>query len=181
VAVTVAGVVVAAVAPLAVRRFRGDRESGARKTGVPPRWLKPMNRVLIGVQRSGLAMQELPVLTVPGRRSGQPRRTPLTVLDLEGQRYVLQGYPSTDWVANVRAAGNVATLTVGRTDERVRLVELDPAAAVPVLRAWPVRVAQGAKIMKDAGVVAEITPDAFAALAGTCAVFRVEAAPAVIG
>ena len=77
------------------------------------------------------------------------------MLDLEGRRYVLQGYPHTDWVANLRAAGHLATLTVGRRTERVRLVELDPAAAVPVLRAWPVRVAQGAKIMKDAGVVAE--------------------------
>jgi deazaflavin-dependent oxidoreductase (nitroreductase family) len=121
-------------------------------------------------------MKELPVLTLPGRRSGQPRRTPLTILDLDGQRYVLQGYARTDWVANLRAAGHVGTLSVGRRSEQVRLVELDAAAAEPVLRAWPVRVPQGAKVMKDAGVVDEISPDAFAALAGTCAVFRVDTA-----
>ena len=148
----------------------------ARRAGTPPRWLKPMNRVLVTVQRLGLGMRELPVLTLPGRRSGQPRRTPLTILDLDGQRYVLQGYARTDWVANLRAAGYVGTLSVGRRTEQVRLVELDAAAAEPVLRAWPVRVPQGAKVMKDAGVVDEITPDAFAALAGTCAVFRVDAA-----
>ena len=148
----------------------------AGRTGVPPRWLKPMNRVLVTVQRLGLGMKELPVLTLPGRRSGQPRRTPLTILDLDGQRYVLQGYARTDWVANLRAAGYVGTLSVGRRTEQVRLVELDAAAAEPVLRAWPVRVPQGAKVMKDAGVVDEITPDAFAALAGTCAVFRVDTA-----
>jgi deazaflavin-dependent oxidoreductase (nitroreductase family) len=145
-----------------------------RRAGTPPRWLKPMNRVLLGVRRLGLGMRELPVLTVPGRRSGRPRRTPLTILDLDGQRYVLQGYPTADWVANVRAAGHLGTLEVGRRADRVRLVELEPVAALPVLRAWPVRVPQGAKIMKDAGVIDDVTPEAFAGLVGRCAVFRLE-------
>ena len=77
-------------------------------------------------------------------------------------------------MANVRAAGHVGTLDTGRRSEQVRLVELAPDAALPVLRAWPVRVPQGAKIMKDAGVVDDVTPDAFAGLVGRCAVFRVE-------
>jgi hypothetical protein len=68
----------------------------------------------------------------------------------------------------------VGTLSVGRRDERVQLVELSPTDAVPVLRAWPVRVTPGAKIMRDAGVVADLEPDSFAALAGRCAAFRVE-------
>lgn len=146
------------------------------RTGVPPRWLKPMNRVLLVMQRSGLGMRELPVLTLPGRRSGRPRRTPLTVLEHEGRRYVLQGYPHTDWVANLRAADHLGTLTVGRRSERVRLVELAPAEAEVVLRLWPVRVPQGAKIMKDAGVVPDTAPDTFAGLVGTLAVFRIDAA-----
>jgi deazaflavin-dependent oxidoreductase (nitroreductase family) len=150
---------------------RGERRRGA---GVPPRWLKPLNRVLLTVQRLGLGMKELPVLTVPGRRTGKPRRTPLTVLDLNGHRYLLQGYPRADWVANVRAAGHLGTLEVGRRRERVRLVELGPAEALPVLRAWPVRTPDGAKIMRDAGVVDDTTPDAFAGLVGTLAVFRVD-------
>jgi deazaflavin-dependent oxidoreductase (nitroreductase family) len=146
------------------------------RTGLPPRWLKPLNRVLLAMQRSGLGMRELPVLTVPGRHTGRPRRTPLTVLDHEGRRYVLQGYPHTDWVANLRAAGHLATLTVGRRTERVRLVELAPADALPILRLWPVRVPQGAKIMQDAGVVPDMSPDTFAGMVGTLAVFRIEPA-----
>jgi hypothetical protein len=47
---------------------------------------------------------------------------------------------------------------------------------VPVLRAWPVRIPQGAKIMRDGGVVPDLEPDSFAALAGRCAAFRIEAA-----
>ena len=64
---------------------------------------------------------------------------------------------------------------MGRRDERVRLVELSPADAEPVLRAWPVRIPQGAKIMRDAGVVPDLEPDSFAALAGRCAAFRIDA------
>lgn len=139
----------------------------------PPRWLKPMNRVLLLVRRIGV-MRELPVLTVAGRRSGKPRRTPLTVVTVDGSRYVLEGFPGADWARNVRAAEGTAELSVGKTVERVRLVELDSAAATPVLRAWPELAADGAKIMKDAGVVDTLTPDAFATLAGRCAVFRVE-------
>jgi deazaflavin-dependent oxidoreductase (nitroreductase family) len=142
----------------------------------PPRWLKPLNKVLLAVQRLGLGMKELPVLTVPGRKSGKPRSTPLSVLEHEGQRYLLEGFPGADWARNVRAANGLATLTTGKRREPVRLVELDPQEALPVLRLWPVRLADGAKIMADAGVVAAVTPEAFEAVAGRCAVFRVEPA-----
>jgi hypothetical protein len=142
----------------------------------PPRWLRPLNAVLLVARRLGLGpARELPVLVVPGRRTGKLRRTPVSVLDLDGHRYLLAGFPGADWAANARAAG-VGTLSVGRRDERVRLVELSPADAVPVLRAWPVRIPQGATIMRDAGVVADLEPDSFAALAGRCAAFRVETA-----
>jgi deazaflavin-dependent oxidoreductase (nitroreductase family) len=145
------------------------------RDAVPPRWLKPMNKVLVALQRTGLGMKELPVLTVAGRRSGKPRSTPLSVLDHEGQRYLLEGFPGADWARNVRAAEGRATLATGRRREQVRLVELDPQAALPVLRLWPVRLPDGAKIMADAGVVEAVTPEAFEAVAGRCAVFRVEA------
>lgn len=144
----------------------------ARTTAAPPRWLKPLNRVLMTVQRLGLGMEDLSVLTVPGRRSGEPRRTPVTVLHLDGQRYLLVGYPGADWGRNARAAGR-GTLSVGRRVERVRLVELDARAALPVLRAWPVRVPQGAGMMRDAGVVADVTPESFEKVAGVCPVFLI--------
>lgn len=143
-----------------------------------PRWIKPMNTILMGVQRLGL-MRELPVLVLPGRRTGKLRRTPVSVLDLDGHRYLLAGFPGADWAANARAlsaTGATGSLAVGRREERVRLVELSPAEAVPVLRAWPVRIPQGAKIMKDAGVVPDLEPDSFEVLAGRCAAFRIEPA-----
>jgi deazaflavin-dependent oxidoreductase (nitroreductase family) len=147
-----------------------------QKNATPPRWLKPMNKVFLALRRTGLGMKELPVLTVPGRRTGKPRSTPLSVLEHEGQRYLLEGFPGADWARNVRAAGGRATLSTVQRREEVRLVELDPQDALPVLRLWPVRLADGAKIMADAGVVDAVTPEAFEAVAGRCAVFRVDPA-----
>jgi deazaflavin-dependent oxidoreductase (nitroreductase family) len=145
-----------------------------QRNPTPPRWLKPMNKVFLALQRTGLGMKELPVLTVPGRKSGKPRSTPLSVLEQEGHRYLLEGFPGADWARNVRAADGRATLSTGKRREQVRLIELDPQEALPVLRAWPVRIPDGAKIMADAGVVEAVTPEAFEAVAGRCGVFRVE-------
>jgi deazaflavin-dependent oxidoreductase (nitroreductase family) len=146
------------------------------KNPTPPRWLKPMNKVFLALRRTGIGMKDLPVLTVPGRKSGKPRSTPLSVLEHEGQRYLLEGFPGADWARNVRAAEGRATLSTGKRREQVRLVELDPQEALPILRAWPVGVPDGAKIMADAGVVEAVTPEAFEAVAGRCGVFRVEVA-----
>ena len=139
-----------------------------------PRWLKPMNKLFLLLQRLG-GMKQLPVLVVAGRRTGKPRRTPLTVIDLSGERYLLEGFPGADWARNVRAAEGRAQLSVGRTMSDVRLVELSADQAVPVLRAWPeLAGTDGPKMMKDAGVVDDVTPEAFAAAAGRCAVFRID-------
>lgn len=146
------------------------------RTGIkPPSWIKEMNEGFMEQQRLGTLEFEMSVLTVPGRRTGRPRRTPLTVLDHGGARYVLGGFPAADWIRNVRAAGR-GTLTVGDEVEQVRLVEVDPADAVPMLRAWPALTPTGVEMMRDAGVVTDVTPDALGAVAGICPVFRLDRA-----
>ena len=128
------------------------------------------------LNRLGVHIEHGAVLTVPGRNTGTPRPVPVSVMRCDdGRRYLLAGYPAAEWPRNVRAAGGLATLAVGRRAADVRLVELDAAAAEPILRAWPARIPQGAKVMLNAGVVPDVTPSSFAALAGRCAVFRIEA------
>ncbi|MFD4325379.1 nitroreductase/quinone reductase family protein [Nocardioides sp. NPDC058538] len=141
---------------------------------VPPRWLKPMNKVFMTLSKTGIGMKDLPVLTAPGRASGKPRSTPLSVLDLDGRRYLLEGFPGADWARNVRAAAGRATLRIGKDTEEVCLVEVEGEEALTVLRAWPERMTDGAKIMLDAGVVTALTPEAFEAVTGRCGVFRIE-------
>ncbi|MBW0017553.1 MAG: nitroreductase family deazaflavin-dependent oxidoreductase [Mycobacterium sp.] len=143
----------------------------------PPWWLKPANKVFIQLTRLGMSFGgESPVvLTVPGRNSGAPRSTPVTPMTLDGQRYVVAGFPGADWVRNVRAATEV-TLSRGRKRERVRMVELSAEEAKPVLRAFPTEVPTGVGFMKRSGLVSDGRPDEFEALAGTCAVFRFDPA-----
>jgi deazaflavin-dependent oxidoreductase (nitroreductase family) len=148
--------------------------SGPAKVA-PPRWLKPLNTVLMAVQRSGLGMRGLYTLTVVGRKSGKPRTTPISLMSFDGRRYIVGGFPGADWVANARAAGR-GTLARGRQKRAVRLTELSQDEARPVLRAFPTEVPTGVTFMKEAGLVQTGTPDEFEALAGRCAVFRIELA-----
>lgn len=113
------------------------------------------------------------VLTVPGRKTGRDRSTPVTPMIIGGEEYIIAGFPGADWVANVRAAGE-ATVARGRSVRRVKMVELSTEDARPLLRAFPEEVPTGVGFMKRAGLVDEGRPEEFEALAGRCAVFRLD-------
>jgi deazaflavin-dependent oxidoreductase (nitroreductase family) len=140
-----------------------------RTTIKSPPWLKDMNEKLMAEHRETMS-----VLMIVGRRSGEPRRTPLSVYEHAGQRYVVGGFPAADWIRNARAAGT-GVLSVGDRSEDVRIVEVPAADAELVLRAWPSFVPQGVEMMRDAGVVTDTTPDALAEVVGICPVFRLDA------
>jgi deazaflavin-dependent oxidoreductase (nitroreductase family) len=110
---------------------------------------------------------------VTGRTSGKPRSTPVTPMHIAGNRYVVAVYPGADWVRNVRA-DEAATVTEGRRSERVRLVELRPELAGPVLRLFPTQLPTGVAFVQRAGLVSDGSPDEFEALAGRLPVFRVD-------
>lgn len=139
----------------------------------PPRYLKPMNKVMMAVQRLGIPTGPAMVLTVPGRKSGQPRSTPMTPFEFRGGLYAVAGYPGADWAANARAA-RTGTLSRGRRSREVRIVELTPEEARPVLREFSVKVPVGVSFAKHSGMVRDGTADEFEALAGRIAVFRFE-------
>ncbi|MCV7174377.1 nitroreductase family deazaflavin-dependent oxidoreductase [Mycolicibacterium sphagni] len=142
----------------------------------PPRWLKPMNRLMMAVQKLGIPTGPAYVLTVPGRKSGKPRRTPMTPFEYHGGLYTVAGYPGADWARNARAAG-AGTLSRGRRSREVAIVELGAEEAKPVLRAFPGSVPVGVAFAKRSGLVQHGTPDEFEALAGTLAVFRFDELP----
>lgn len=84
------------------------------------RLLAPLAQRLLSV---GLPQGPNALITIRGRKSGVPRTTGVTVLEAEGRRWVIGTFGDTNWVRNLRAAGD-ATLTVGRRSEQVRAVEL---------------------------------------------------------
>ena len=141
----------------------------------PPKWLKRMNKVMITLQKLGIPTGPAMVLTVPGRKSGQPRSTPMTPFELNGNLYTVAGFPRADWALNARASG-VGTLTRGRKSKRVKIVELSAEEARPVLRSFPQKVPVGVGFSKRSGLIQEGTPDEFEALAGRCPVFRFDPA-----
>ena len=89
--------------------------------------------------RLGLAPRTTMLLTVPGRRSGTLRSTPVTLVEEDGQRWLVAPYGPVGWVHNARAAGQVE-LSRGRRTESVRVKELAPEAAAPVLKLYVERV-----------------------------------------
>ncbi|QZH65501.1 nitroreductase family deazaflavin-dependent oxidoreductase [Mycolicibacterium farcinogenes] len=140
----------------------------------PPWWLKYVNKVMIGLNKLGVGGDKGPVvLTVPGRKTGKPRSTPVTPMTIDGHRYIVAGLPKGDWAANARAAGE-ATVHQGRKDQRVRMVEIPVEQARPLLRQFPILVPTGVGFMRNAGLVTGPNPDEFEALAGRCPVFRLD-------
>jgi deazaflavin-dependent oxidoreductase (nitroreductase family) len=80
----------------------------------------PLGRRLL---RVGLPLGPNALLTVRGRKTGEPRTTPVAVVDLYDRRWIIGTFGEVNWVQNLRAAGQ-ATITSNRRAEPVTAVEL---------------------------------------------------------
>ena len=129
------------------------------------------NKLIAPLARLGLAGRRTHVLTVPGRKSGLPRSTPVQLLFLDGQRWLVAPYGEGDWVRNARAAGTVE-LTRARKTETLRVEEVGSEEAAPVLREY-LRRTSIVKPYFDA--TADSPLEAFAAEAARHPVFRLSA------
>lgn len=98
--------------------------------------LRQAGNALIGpLARLGLAGKRTHVLTVTGRKSGRRYSTPVQLLFVEGQRWLVAPYGERSWVKNARAAGFVELARAGRS-ERLLIEEVGPSEAAPVLREY---------------------------------------------
>jgi deazaflavin-dependent oxidoreductase (nitroreductase family) len=93
------------------------------------------NRLIAALTGSGVSVLGSRVLEVKGRSSGEPRRTPVNLLDFEGERYLVAPRGETQWARNLRASGE-GRLLVGRRSERFTATELPDEEKAPVLRAY---------------------------------------------
>lgn len=143
-----------------------------------PRWLKPANRVIIALQRLGLAVGTMHLLSIPGRKSGKLRTTPVSPLTVDGERYIVGGFQGADWVKNARVSG-WGILARGRKEERVALIELPEEERAPILREFPREVPHGVQFFVKAGILESPDPESFAAAAPRCPVFRIVEAPPI--
>jgi deazaflavin-dependent oxidoreductase (nitroreductase family) len=135
---------------------------------------RAVNALVRALLRAGLGPPRTHLLTAPGRRTGRPRSTPVTLLEAGGQRWLVAPYGAVGWVRNARAAGQVA-LSRGRRTEIVSVEELPPAERATVLRRY-VRDVPVTRPFFDAGPDAPL--EAFAAEASRHPVFRIIAGSA---
>jgi deazaflavin-dependent oxidoreductase (nitroreductase family) len=93
------------------------------------------NPIVAGLTRAGISVLGSRVLEVPGRKSGEPRRTPVNLLEFEGARYLVSPRGHTQWVRNLRASGH-GRLLLGRRAESFTAAELTDDEKPPLLRAY---------------------------------------------
>jgi deazaflavin-dependent oxidoreductase (nitroreductase family) len=117
------------------------------------------------------------VLEVPGRTTGTPRTTPVNVLTIGDDRYLVAPRGVTEWVKNVRVAGG-CTLSVGRRREPVLLVEVADADKPEILRSYLRRWKWEVGQFFD-GVGPDASDEQLLAVAPGYPVFRLVEPPAV--
>jgi deazaflavin-dependent oxidoreductase (nitroreductase family) len=102
------------------------------------------NRLVSGLHKLGLGVQGSQTLAVRGRKSGEIRTTPVNPFEIDGRTYILAPRGTTQWVRNLRAAGE-GELRSGRKVRRFHAEEVPDAEKLPLLRlymnkwAWEVK------------------------------------------
>lgn len=105
----------------------------------PARAANAFNEAAKWLTAHGISLLGSRVLAVRGRRSGEVRTTVVNLFTHEGERYLLAPRGHTQWVRNLRAAGE-GELRLGRRAERFTPVEVadadKPALIRLYLRKW---------------------------------------------
>lgn len=109
----------------------------ANERYVEPGWFtrNVFNRSVAVATRLGISVWGSRVLRVRGRASGQWRETPVNLLAFDGRRYLVAPRGVTQWVKNLRVAGE-GQLVLGRRVEPFVATELADTEKVEILRAY---------------------------------------------
>jgi len=147
-------------------------------TDPAPRYLEPsglttkvFNKTVQTLTRAGISVMGSRVLAVRGRKSGEWRTTPVNLLTVDGDTYLVAPRGQTQWVRNVRVAGG-GELRVGRRVQRFTAVELADEEKPPVLRAYLKRWAWEVGMFFE-NITSESTDEQLLGIAPGFPVFRV--------
>jgi deazaflavin-dependent oxidoreductase (nitroreductase family) len=97
-----------------------------------------VNRVMIRLNRWGIAAPNSYVLTVHGRKTGKTYTAPVLLVEDNGQRWLVSPYGEVSWVRNARAAGEVTLSRQGRS-ETLKIRESNPQESAPILKHYITR------------------------------------------
>ncbi len=98
-----------------------------------PSFVDLFNAIARRMLGAGVPMGPNALITIRGRKSGEPRTTPIALLEIGGRRWVSSPFGEVNWVRNLRASGE-ATLTIGRKQQTVTAVELSKEERVAFFR-----------------------------------------------
>ena len=103
-----------------------------------PGWItrNMFNPLIAFLTRRGVSVLGSRVLEVRGRKSGEPRRTPVNLLELDGRHYLVSPRGEGQWVRNARAAGGRVATLLGKRREEWQATEMEGPDKVVVLRAY---------------------------------------------
>ena len=104
---------------------------------IEPGWFTThvFNQLVHLLTRMGISVWGSRMLWVRGRTSGEWRSNPVNLLSYNGGQYLVAPRGVTQWVRNLRAAGN-GELRVGGKVHAFEATELDNAEKIEVLRAY---------------------------------------------
>jgi deazaflavin-dependent oxidoreductase (nitroreductase family) len=134
------------------------------------------NRAVAVLTRLGVSVWGSRVLEVRGRTSGEWRQTPVNLLTIDGQRYLVSPRGQSQWVRNMRVSGG-GRLRIGPRSESFTATELlDDQLKVPVLRAYLKRWKAEVGVFFD-GVGPDSSEEQLRAAAPKHPVFQLESMP----
>lgn len=90
-----------------------------------------VNAMVTATIRLGVGGKSTYLLTTTGCKSGQPRTTPVTLVEDGGERWLVSPYGLVGWVRNVRANPQVSVRR-GSTSEALDAAEVDAEADAEV-------------------------------------------------
>jgi deazaflavin-dependent oxidoreductase (nitroreductase family) len=105
--------------------------------------------VITTLVRAGVKLGTTSLLTVRGRKTGEPHTVVVLLVEHDGERFLVAPYGEVQWVRNIRAVG-MAILTRGRRSETISVRELDAQEAAPVLKQYLHQVSGGVRSYFDA-------------------------------
>jgi deazaflavin-dependent oxidoreductase (nitroreductase family) len=147
-----------------------------------PGFVLRTNPLVLRALRLGLPMGPNVLLTVRGRKTGQPRTFPVAILKTGGRQYLFSAFGEVSWVHNLRAAGT-ATIGHGRRTRTVTATEVGPSDAAVALEAGLRPIMRvpliGTMIAGWYGIDRRSTEDDYLAAAGRHPAFELREAEAL--
>ncbi len=133
---------------------------------VKPDWFTRtiFNPLVAGLHKLGLSLQGSQTLALKGRKSGDVRTNPVNPFELDGKTYLFSPRGTTQWVRNMRAAGE-GELRSGRKVRHFHATEVPDSEKLPLIRlymdkwSWEVKGFLGIDAKASDDEIRRIMPD----------------------